>query len=67
MGKLSVNDKILIENLSKEKRWSSKKLLFISRSTHASVSYSSSVNVINVNCLGLTFFIGPLCIIISGA
>jgi len=27
MGKTSVNDKILIENLRKEKRWASKKLL----------------------------------------
>jgi len=27
MGKISVNDKILIENLRKEKRWGSKKLL----------------------------------------
>jgi len=31
---VSVNDKILIENLRKEKRLGSKKLLFMSRSTY---------------------------------
>jgi len=29
MGKIGVNDKILIENLRNENRWRSKKLLFM--------------------------------------